>query len=45
MKKIIALIMAMVCVFSAMTISVYADGEEENTVTVTVNDIEFVFIA
>ena len=45
MKKIIALIMAMVCVFSAMTISVYADGEEENTVTVTVNDIEFVFDA
>ncbi len=45
MKKIIALIMAMVCVFSVMTVSVYADSEEENTVTVTVNDVEFVFDA
>lgn len=45
MKKIIALIMVVVSLFSVMSISVYAEGTEENTVTVTVNDVEFVFDA
>lgn len=45
MKKIIALILAVVSLFSAMTISVYAEGTDENTVTITVNDVEFVFDA
>ncbi len=45
MKKIIALIMVIVSLFSVMSISVYAEGTEENTVTVTVNDVEFVFDA
>lgn len=45
MKKIIALIMVVVSLFSVMSISVYAEGSEENTVTVTVNDVEFVFDA
>ncbi len=45
MKKIIALIMVIVSLFSVMSISVYAEDKEETTVTVTVNDIEFVFDA
>ncbi len=45
MKKIIALIMVAVSLFSVMSMSVYAEGTEENTVTVTVNDVEFVFDA
>lgn len=45
MKKIIALILVIVSLFSVMSISVYAEGTEENTVTVTVNDVEFVFDA
>lgn len=45
MKKIIALIMVVVSLFSVMSISVYAEGTEENTVTVTVNDVEFTFDA
>lgn len=45
MKKIIALIMVVVSLFSVMSISVYAEGTEENTVTITVNDVEFVFDA
>ncbi len=44
MKKIIALIMAFVSLFSVMSISVYAEGAEE-TVTVIVNDVEFAFAA
>ncbi|MBQ2974808.1 MAG: hypothetical protein IJE19_10680 [Clostridia bacterium] len=45
MKKIIALIMVLVSVFSVMSISVYAEDAEENMVTVTVNDVEFIFDA
>lgn len=45
MKKIIALIMVIVSLFSVMSISVYAEDKEETTVTVTVNDVEFVFDA
>lgn len=45
MKKIIALIMVIVSLFSVMSISVYAEDSNENTVTVTVNDVEFVFEA
>ncbi len=45
MKKIVALILVVVSLFSVMSISVYAEGTEENTVTITVNDVEFVFDA
>lgn len=45
MKKTIALIMVIVSLFSVMSIPVYAEGTEENTVTITVNDVEFVFDA
>lgn len=45
MKKIIALILTVVFVFSAMSITAYAEDASENTVTVTVNDVEFVFDA
>ncbi len=43
MKKIIALILVVVSIFSIMSISAYADDSTENTVTVTVNEIEFIF--
>lgn len=43
MKKIIAFIMAVTLVFSAMSISVYA--EDANEISVTVNGIEFIFEA
>lgn len=45
MKKTIALIMVIVSLFSVMSISVYAEGTEENTVAITLNDVEFVFDA
>ena len=45
MKKIIALVLVVVSLFSVMSISVYADDAKENTVTVTVNEIVFVFDA
>lgn len=45
MKKIISLILVIVSIFSVMSISVCAEGTEENTITVTVNDVEFVFDA
>ena len=45
MKKIIALFLAVVFVFSAMSITAYAEDASKNTVTVTVNDVEFVFDA
>lgn len=45
MKKIIALILVVVSLFSVMSISVYAEDANENTVTVTVNDVEFIFEA
>lgn len=43
MKKIIAFIMAITLVFSAMSISVYAEDTSE--ISVTVNGIEFIFEA
>lgn len=45
MKKIIALILVVVSVFSIMSISAYAEDSTENTVTVIVNETEFVFDA
>ncbi len=45
MKKIIALIMVVVSLFSVMSISAYAEEVDETTVTVTVNEIEFIFDA
>lgn len=45
MKKIIALILAVVSIFSVMSISVYAEEAEENTVVVTVDDTDFIFNA
>lgn len=43
MKKIIALIMVVISLFSAMSISAYAEEATENTVTVTVNKTDFIF--
>lgn len=43
MKKIIALILVVVTVFSVMSVSVYA--EDASTVTVTVNGVDFIFDA
>lgn len=43
MKKIIALVLVVVSLFSVMSISVYAEDTEENTVIIIVNDVEFVF--
>ncbi len=45
MKKIIALIMAVVSIFSLVSISVYAEDAAEETVTVTVEDTDFIFYA
>lgn len=45
MKKIIALILVVVSLFSVMSISVYAEDTNENTVIVTVNETEFIFDA
>ncbi len=45
MKKTIALILVVVSLFSVMSISAYAEDATENTVTVTVNETEFVFDA
>lgn len=43
MKKIISLVLVIVSVFSIMSISVYAEDANENTVIVTENDTVFVF--
>lgn len=43
MKKIIALVMVIVSLFSVMSMSVYAKDARENTITVIVNEVEFVF--
>lgn len=43
MKKVIALIMAMILTFSVMSISVYAENADE--ICVTVNGTEFIFEA
>lgn len=45
MKKIIALIMAIVSLFCVMSVSVGAEGVSEDTVTVTINEVEFIFDA
>ena len=45
MKKIIALILVVVSLFSVMSISAYAEDTNENTVIVTVNETEFIFDA
>jgi hypothetical protein len=45
MKKIIALMLVVISIFSVMSISVYAEDTTENTVTVTVNETTFIFDA
>lgn len=45
MKRIISLIMAIVSLFYVMSVSVGAEGLDEGTVTVTVNETEFIFDA
>lgn len=45
MKKIIALIMAVVSLFCVTSVSVGAEGVSEDTVTVTINEVEFIFDA
>ncbi len=45
MKKIIALIMVVVSLFSVMSISACAEDANEDTITVTVNETEFIFEA
>ena len=45
MKRIIALIMAVVSLFCAMSVSTGAQGVDESTVTVTVNETVFIFDA
>ena len=43
MKKIIALIMVVVSLFSVISVSAYAEEASEDTITVTVNETEFIF--
>ncbi len=43
MKKIIAFIMAVVSVLSVMTFSAFANDSAEETVTVTVDNTDFIF--
>lgn len=43
MKKIIALVLVVISIFSVMSISAYAEDANENTVSVTVNETVFVF--
>ena len=45
MKKIIALIMAIVSLLCVMSVSAGAEGVSEDTVTVTVNETVFIFDA
>lgn len=45
MKKIIALMLVVISVFSVMSISVYAEDTANNSVTVTVNETTFIFDA
>lgn len=45
MKKIIALILVVASIFSAMSISAYAENTTENTVTVVANEVVFIFDA
>ncbi len=43
MKRIISLVLVVVSLFSVMSISAYAEETTENTIIVTVNEIEFIF--
>lgn len=45
MKKLIALIMVMVSLFCVMFVSAGAEGVSEDTVTIVVNETEFIFAA
>lgn len=45
MKKIISLVLVFVSIFSLTSITVYADGTEENTISVSVDDTVFIFDA
>lgn len=45
MKKIIAIIMVVVSLFSVMSFSAFAENVSEDTITVVVNEIEFIFDA
>lgn len=45
MKRIISLIMVAVSLFCVMSVSAGAEGVNEGTITVTVNETEFVFDA
>ncbi len=45
MKKIIAIILVVVSLFSVMSISVYAEDTNESKITVTINEVEFIFDA
>ena len=45
MKKIISIILVIVSIFSLTSISVYAEDANENKITVTVNEVEFIFDA
>lgn len=45
MKRIIAIIMVMVSLFCVMSVSVGAEGLDEGTVTVTVDETVFIFDA
>lgn len=45
MKKIIAIIMVVVSLFSIMSISAFAEEVSEDTITVIVNETEFIFDA
>ena len=43
MKKIIAIIMVVVSLFSVISVSAYAEEASEDTITVTVNETDFIF--
>ena len=45
MKKFFAIIMVVVSLFSVMSVSAFAEEASEDTITVIVNEIEFVFDA
>ncbi len=45
MKKYLALFLVVVSLFSVMSISAYAENTNENTVTVTVKETDFIFDA
>lgn len=45
MKKIISLMLVVVSLFSIMTVSVYAEDANKKTVTVIVNETDFIFDA